>query len=149
MSSFVFESNNSVYSDTEKDCWERIWNYNRKHLPQDHMPSEIYNIHCKNKDGELSAAIFTESYLNFMFVKLLFVDEESRKHGLGKKLLSEIEEHARKRACTHCYLDTFSFQAPAFYKRLGYKEFGVLEEFPPGHKRHFFVKELLPNDFQQ
>jgi hypothetical protein len=40
------------------------------------------------------------------------------------------------------WLDSFSFQAPGFYRRLGYAEFGVVEDYPPGHTRHFLKKRL-------
>jgi len=40
------------------------------------------------------------------------------------------------------YLDTFSFQAPAFYQRHGYQVFGTLPDFTPGHQRYFFTKQL-------
>jgi hypothetical protein len=40
------------------------------------------------------------------------------------------------------YLDTFTFQAPKFYQRLGYREFGRLDDFPPGHARIWFWKPL-------
>jgi len=39
-------------------------------------------------------------------------------------------------------LDSYSFQAPDFYKKLGYQEFGLLEGFPAEHSRHFLWKEL-------
>jgi hypothetical protein len=35
-----------------------------------------------------------------------------------------------------------SFQAPDFYRKLGYEEFGRLDDFPPGHSRLFFRKNL-------
>jgi hypothetical protein len=42
----------------------------------------------------------------------------------------------------HAYLDTFSFQAPDFYKKLGYEVFGELQDFPHGHQRYFMKKRL-------
>ena len=32
----------------------------------------------------------------------------------------------------HVYVDSFSFQAPGFYKKLGYREYGRLKGFPTG-----------------
>jgi len=40
------------------------------------------------------------------------------------------------------YLDTFSFQTPAFCQRHGYQVFGTLPDFTPGHQRYFFTKQL-------
>jgi hypothetical protein len=40
------------------------------------------------------------------------------------------------------WLDTFSFQAPEFYKRLGYSEFGRIDGYPENEARLFFVKRL-------
>jgi len=56
--------------------------------------------------------------------------------------LAQAEDEARKRGAKKAYLDTFSFQAPEFYKKYGYKVFGELKEFPPGHQRYYLTKEL-------
>ncbi|GAQ00024.1 hypothetical protein NIES2104_65890 [Leptolyngbya sp. NIES-2104] len=39
-------------------------------------------------------------------------------------------------------MDTFSFQAPEFYQKLGYTVFGELPDFPIGHRRLFLKKVL-------
>jgi hypothetical protein len=33
-----------------------------------------------------------------------------------------------------------SWQALAFYERQGYTVFGVLDDFPPGHRKYFLAK---------
>src|ERR1700733_13030693 len=43
--------------------------------------------------------------------------------------------------CHSAWVDTFSFQAPGFYPKLGYEVFGELD-YPPGHRRIFFRKHL-------
>ena len=79
---------------------------------------------------------------DWLFVIWLWVAEPFRRQGVGSRLLSGAEAIARERRCSSCYLDTFSFQAPEFYKRHGYHEFGRLEDFPPGHARIWFSKTL-------
>ena len=39
-------------------------------------------------------------------------------------------------------LDTFAFQAPAFYEKQGYTLFGTIEDLPPGHARYFLQKRF-------
>ncbi len=77
-----------------------------------------------------------------MFIELLFVPEELRGQRWGEKLMTEAERVAREHGCTGIWLDTFSFQAPGFYKKLGYEEFGALADYPPGHSRFFLHKPL-------
>jgi hypothetical protein len=57
-------------------------------------------------------------------------------------LLQAAESEALRRGCTCALLDSYSFQAPDFYKKLGYQEFGLLEDFPAGHRLHFLWKQL-------
>jgi hypothetical protein len=48
-----------------------------------------------------------------------------------------------ERGCHSAWLDTFSFQAPEFYPKFGYREFGRLD-YPPDQQRIFFQKRLMP-----
>jgi GNAT superfamily N-acetyltransferase len=77
-----------------------------------------------------------------MFVELLYVPETLRGQGLGEKLMREAEERARQAGCIGIWLDTFTFQAPAFYEKLGYVTFGEIPDYPPGHSRFFLHKTL-------
>ena len=52
------------------------------------------------------------------------------------------EDEARRRGCRGIWLDSFTFQAPGFYQRLGYEIFGALDDYPPGDKRCFLRKRL-------
>jgi GNAT superfamily N-acetyltransferase len=70
------------------------------------------------------------------------VAEEHRGGGHGERLVRAAEEEARALGCHAMWLDTFSFQAPAFYRALGFQEFGRLDDYPPGHSRHFLYKLL-------
>ena len=78
----------------------------------------------------------------WLYISALWVSEQVRGMGYGTRLMNYIEQEAIKNGCINAYLDTFSFQAPEFYKRLGYRVFGELEDFPAGHSRLFLRKTL-------
>jgi predicted N-acetyltransferase YhbS len=59
--------------------------------------------------------------------------------------MEKAEGEARARGASLVYLNTFSFQAPAFYERLGYEQFGELADTPKGAKRMWYVKKLTDN----
>jgi hypothetical protein len=57
-------------------------------------------------------------------------------------LLAKVEKVA-KECCVHLpHLDTFDFEAKDFYIKHGYDVFGVLEDWPLGHKRYYMKKVL-------
>jgi ribosomal protein S18 acetylase RimI-like enzyme len=49
---------------------------------------------------------------------------------------------AVEHGCNAIYLDTFDFQAPKFYEKLGFKVFGTLQDYPTGHQRFYLVKQI-------
>lgn len=78
----------------------------------------------------------------WMFVELLFVPERLREQGVGRQLMEQAEVVAREKGCVGIWLDTFSFQAPGFYEKLGYAVFGEIANYPPGSSRFFLHKHL-------
>jgi GNAT superfamily N-acetyltransferase len=89
-------------------------------------------------DGGLTARFG----FGWMFVELLFVPERLRGQGIGRQLMAQAEAVARDKGCTGVYLDTFSFQAPGFYRQLGYAVFGEIPDYPAGSSRFFLSKRL-------
>jgi GNAT superfamily N-acetyltransferase len=72
----------------------------------------------------------------------LWVAPEQRRQGLATRLLRTFEDHARRRACSTFYLETFSFQAPDFYRKLGYDVKLELRGFGPGICKYTMVHEF-------
>lgn len=72
--------------------------------------------------------------------------EGHRKNGFGSKVLAAAELEAVRRGCQYAMLDTFTFQAPEFYAKVGYGVFGRLDSFAgkdnQSFERLYFVKEL-------
>jgi GNAT superfamily N-acetyltransferase len=82
------------------------------------------------------------TWAGWCYVELLWIEEKYRGRGHGTTLIRTAESEARRRGIKNMYLDTFSFQAPKFYRKLGFKAFGMLKDFPKGHDRTWFRKAL-------
>jgi GNAT superfamily N-acetyltransferase len=75
-------------------------------------------------------------------LQLLWLPQRLRRRGLGAELVATFEAAAAARGCRRCYLDTFTFQAPAFYERQGYGPVLTIPGYAPGIVRHTMLKEL-------
>ena len=131
-----------VYLD--QPAWEIIGggisDFNTQQAGDDHGKNLCFVL--KAPGGEVVGGVIGATYWDWLYVNLMWLQEAYRGQGYGAQLLLQAEEEARRRGAQHAYLDTFSFQAPGFYKKYGYEVFGVLEDFPAGHQRYFLKKEL-------
>lgn len=93
-------------------------------------------------EGPLIGGLVGEVYLGWLELQVLWVAEDRRGRGLGAALLRAGELRARELGAREAYLDTFGWQAEAFYARQGYAPFGRLEDFPLGSARVFMRKTL-------
>ena len=93
-------------------------------------------------DQTIEGGVIGVIYWDWLYIDLMWIKEELRGRGYGRQLLMLIEDEARRRGAKNVYLDTFSFQAPDFYRQHGYQVFGELPDFPAGHRRYFLTKRL-------
>ena len=75
-------------------------------------------------------------------MRTLWVREDLRGQGLGARLVGAAEREAARRGCREMQLDTHSYPAPGFYRRLGYERIGELPGWPGAFTRTFFRKPL-------
>lgn len=128
----------------EESAWgiigRGVGEYNKQQAGDEKFQRLCFVLH--GPDQEILGGVLGEIFWGWFHIDLIWVKEELRGRGYGHNLLTRAEEEARQRGAKHAFLDTFSFQAPEFYEKRGYRVFGELGEFPPGHQRYFFTKEL-------
>jgi GNAT superfamily N-acetyltransferase len=105
---------------------------------------EIRLLVCLAKlpDGTLVGGVKARTWGACCEVLHLWVDDEHRRRGIGRRLMEATELEAVRRGCTLIYLDTFSFQAPGFYERLGFEIVAEFRGFPHGVCR-FMLRKLV------
>lgn len=128
----------------DDSMWEAIGggirSYNTQQAGDDHGKLVCFALFAPG--GEIAGGVIAEVYWDWLYINLMWLKEDLRQRGYGQQLLALVEDEARRRSARHAYLDTFSFQAPGFYKKYGYRVFGELPNFPVGHTRYFLTKKL-------
>ena len=119
---------------------ERIYEYNSK--ATGYFDGESFSGTQQDESGRIRAGIYGYTWGGCCYVSYLWVHESERGHGLGTALLAAAEEHAKMKGCNVVILATHSFQAPAFYERLGYEQQAVVQDHPVGHASVVFAKRL-------
>lgn len=117
-----------------------ITEYNAQQAGDENPQHVCFVLQSSSK--EVLGGVIGIVYWDWFSLELMWIQEEYRGRGYGRRLLALAEEEAQKRGAKHVHLDTFSFQAPEFYERYGYEVFGELDEFPAGHQRIYMKKEL-------
>src|SRR5829696_7053825 len=87
-----------------------------------------FGIFLRSESGAIRAGLIGRCYAGWLFVNLLWVHADLRRGGAGRRLIGDAERHALAFGCHSAWVDTFSFQAPDFYKKLGYEEFARLDD---------------------
>jgi len=115
----------------------------REHIEKTVGGLENQPLSVTLRDGEtLLGGLIGATYFGWLFIQYFWIDEQYRGKGFGKQLLDAAENEARRRGARNVFLDTLSLQAPEFYKKYGYREYGRLDAFPVGHYRSWMTKAL-------
>ncbi|RYG15493.1 MAG: N-acetyltransferase [Chitinophagaceae bacterium] len=101
-------------------------------------------IEIRNNENIIIGGYWGGTDFGWLCTSLLIVPEELRGAGIGTRIMQTAENEALIRGCHGAWLDTFEFQAKAFYEKIGYSCFGILPEYPKGFSRFFMQKLLIP-----
>ena len=117
-----------------------IRSYNRS--KREVAESEPLNLYVEDEHGEIMAGLVAETFGNWLEIEYLFVTENLRGQGIGSQLLQRAESEAKKRNCRFAFVNTYQFQAPAFYQKYGYTEVFTLKYYPYTGQRYYYQKDL-------
>jgi len=119
---------------------EALGDYNNAFLVDNRY--DYFGLFVRDDAHKIHAGLVGHLYAGWLFINLLWVNQDLRRSGIGSTLIAEAERRAIAFGCHSAHVDTFSFQGPNFYPRFGYETFGELD-YPPDHKRIFFRKRLV------
>ena len=94
------------------------------------------------ENGEIVGAITGRAYYNEVHIGDLIIDEKYRRLKVGSELVKAVEEAYAGKGYNKITLTTFGFQAPEFYKKLGYELEFVREDKDPQLCKYFYIKLL-------
>jgi GNAT superfamily N-acetyltransferase len=104
--------------------------------------SRDFAVWLRDAYGSLMGGVVGTIWGQCVEIHYLWVHPSLRGHGYGRRLLQTLEQEARAQQCYTAILNTYSFQAPDFYQRLGYEVFGVIDGYPQSYQKLFLKKHL-------
>jgi GNAT superfamily N-acetyltransferase len=120
---------------------DRLYDYNVEQTGSG--DGKWLSIFVRDDAGEIAAGLHGWTWCGACRVQSLWVRQDLRRQGYGQRLLEAAEREARARGCDQVLLDTFSFQAPLFYKKLGYEVIAVVEGFPRRPHSEYHLRKTL------
>lgn len=117
---------------------EKLREHNARYMRE----SGDFNFHIED-NGRIVGGIVAGGLGDTLEVEFLYVDEHCRKKGIGRRLLAHVEKLALQKGLKRVLLNTYSFQAPAFYRKLGYTEILKISPAFDDFTQSYFVKELI------
>jgi GNAT superfamily N-acetyltransferase len=104
--------------------------------------SHELGIFLRDDAGELVAGASGWMWGACLEIDLVWVHPDLQGQGVGKRLLLTLEAAARARGSREASLNTFSFQAPQFYQKLGYQVLATIGNFGDGYAKLYMRKWL-------
>lgn len=122
-----------------------VWDMLIAHNASQAGPSNFQklSILARNTNQEIIGGLNGYTFWHWLYIENFAIAENERGKKLGSRIIKAAEQEAIKRGCKSAHVDTFSFQALAFYQKHGYNIFGTLYNFPEPHQKYFLSKMLI------
>ncbi len=101
-----------------------------------------FGIFIKDAHGLVLGRATRVTYYDCLYVDMLWLKEDLRHQGFGKKLMMEAKKIGRKRQCSFATVNTMDQEALTFYEKLGYDIEFVREGYAKESKMYMLRKKL-------
>lgn len=123
-----------------KEIYNGLVTYNKPYFGYKNLIK--FACFLRDENNDICGGATGEIADDLAFIWLLWVDEKCR-GGAGRKIMNMVEREVKARHVKEIHLDTYSFQAPEFYQKLGFKEMARYTVVVQNNiEKIFFIKEL-------
>jgi GNAT superfamily N-acetyltransferase len=136
-----YELTNKPPPEAFEKLWEPLRAFNER-IVGDAVARTLAILLREHVTDAIVGGLWGRSLWGSMYIDIMFVPEDLRRHGIGTSLIGQAEQEAIRRGCRHMWTDTYAFQARPFYERMGFIVFGRLDGPPPTFPRFFLMKNI-------
>jgi len=123
-----------------QDLLEVLRTFTRASVPT--LDNHNFALLLEDEAGSLVGGLIAQSRWGGFHIDILALSEDLRGQGWGKMLLNQAQAEALLRNCHHMRLDTYAFQARAFYEAQGFEIYGQIDGPEPYYPHYFMMKRL-------
>ncbi|KDM91795.1 GNAT family N-acetyltransferase [Photobacterium galatheae] len=140
-----FDFTFSPSEDEISEIYHGLVEFNGPHFPD--LDEKGMACFIRDESGEILGGLTGKLLFTTFHVNFFWLSESIRGLGHGRKLIQHVESEVKKFGAINIYLDTYTFQAPQFYEKLGFKEVGRYTDYPrSGVDKIFYQKRLVHNE---
>lgn len=88
-------------------------------------------------------SVVVESFWGALHIKLMYVEEAYRNKGVGRRLMERALAYGVKKGCPFAFVETMSFQALDFYRKVGFQLEFTRSGYSHGTSFHYMRKDLI------
>lgn len=133
-------------SENDETLINRLFKYETEELLHD-VPKHI-SLYLQDESQKIVGGVLIWIHTESIYIPTVWVDENLRHKGYGKKLLQAAEEEGRKRGCKYVTLDA-NFQSASFYVKQDYHVIGEIKNYIFKHTKTYFRKSLVASSGQE
>ena len=103
-----------------------------------------FSVFIRDRNNKIQGGVIVQLRLKLklLYLDYIWIAPEFRNKGFGTKIVNIAEQIAKNKGCKAAELETLDFQAEAFYQKLGYRKFGVVEKYM-GNFDYIFMRKNL------
>ena len=139
MSIFEYVIDNSPSASDDQIIRNGIVNFNSQTINE---KATHFSVFAKDGNQIIGGALIWE-HSDALYIDVLWCNENYRKKRIGTKIISMIDEIAINKRISKLFVDTYAFQAQAFYQKHGFYCIGTIPEYLLGYDRIFMRKDIL------
>ncbi|MBN1135838.1 MAG: GNAT family N-acetyltransferase [Anaerolineae bacterium] len=122
---------------------DRLEQYNRAQTHGEYdQPGIEIGLVLRGSDGSVVGGVTASTMLRVMHLEALWVAKEYRNLGHASRLVLRAERIGLEKGCIASQTQSFSFQAPGFYQKIGYTVLGIYDGYPDGITEYTLMKRL-------
>ncbi len=131
-----------VTPELENEILEDFIQHTMETVGFDGFQKDYTSFEIREDNGDLMGVCTVRLFFGNLHIKTLIIKKKCRGKGLGTKLINHALQYAKEQGCGFAFIESMSFQAPEFYKKLGFEVELKRDGYTGGTSFYYLKKDL-------